>query len=153
MKMMDRALWAISHCPRTAHAVPNREWRCCYGGGPWKKPIKERQPTRQNKRKQHEANKGNDRQATEHDYTKRNGTRRDETKAAAPTQQTEPAQALQLPNLASMDKAQARSASMKPRPRQGQVTVELPREEPPNEKARTEAAEGQEKKGLHPLFN
>ena len=46
-----------------------------------------------------------------------------------------------------MDKEQARSASIKPRPRQGQVTVELPREEPPNEKARTEAAEGQEKEG------
>ena len=60
----------------------------------------------------------------------------------------EPAQALQyLPNLASVDKEQARSASIKPRPRQGQVTEELPREEPPNEKARTEAAEGQEKGG------
>ena len=33
----------------------------------------------------HEANKGNDRQATEHDNTKRNETKRDETKAAAPT--------------------------------------------------------------------
>jgi len=60
----------------------------------------------------------------------------------------EPAQALQyLPNLASVDKEQARSASKKPRPRQGRVTVELPRKEPPNEKARTEAAEGQEKEG------
>ena len=60
----------------------------------------------------------------------------------------ESAQALQyLPNLASVDKEQARSASKKPRPRQGQVTVELPRKEPPNEKARTEAAEGQEKEG------
>ena len=33
----------------------------------------------------HEANKGNERQAMEHDNTKQNGTRRDETKAAAPT--------------------------------------------------------------------
>ena len=57
------------------------------------------------------------------------------------------AQALQLPNLASVDKEQARSASIKPRPRQGQVTVELPREEPPNEKARTEAAKGRRKRG------
>ena len=60
----------------------------------------------------------------------------------------EPAQALQYPpNLASVDKEQARSASIKPRPRQGQVTVELPREEPPNEKARTEAAKGRRKRG------
>ena len=49
---MDRALWAISHCPRTAHAVPNREWRCCYGGGPWKKPIKERRQTRRDETRQ-----------------------------------------------------------------------------------------------------
>ena len=33
----------------------------------------------------HEANKGNDKQATKHDNTKQNGTRQDETKAAAPT--------------------------------------------------------------------
>ena len=33
----------------------------------------------------HEANKGNDKQATKHDDTKQNGTRQDETKAAAPT--------------------------------------------------------------------
>ena len=33
----------------------------------------------------HEANKGNDKQATKHDNTKQNETRRDETKAAAPT--------------------------------------------------------------------
>ena len=33
----------------------------------------------------HEANRSNERQATEHDNTKQNGTRRDETKAAAPT--------------------------------------------------------------------
>ena len=58
----------------------------------------------------------------------------------------EPTQALQyLPNLASVVKEQARSASKKPRPRQGRVTVELPRKEPPNEKARTEAAEGQKR--------
>ena len=33
----------------------------------------------------HEANKGDDKQATKHDDTKQNGTRQDETKAAAPT--------------------------------------------------------------------
>ena len=31
----------------------------------------------------HEANKGNDKQATKHEDTKQNGTRQDETKAAA----------------------------------------------------------------------
>ena len=47
----------------------------------------------------------------------------------------EPAQALQqLLNLASVDKEQARSASIKPGPRQGQVAVELPREEPQRRK-------------------
>ena len=70
------------------------------------------------------------------------------TDSAKGPSSAEPAQALQyLPNLASVDKEQARSASIKPRPRQGQVTVELPREEPPNEKARTEAAKGRRKKG------
>ena len=44
-----------------------------------------------------------------------------------------------------MVREQAKSASIKPRPRQERVAAELPRQDPPKE-ARTEAAKGEREK-------
>ena len=84
---MDRALWAISSPPGGPRsATPETDlviWRWPLEGANKGKTANEAK--RNETETRHEANRSNERQATEHDNTKQNGTRRDETKAAAPT--------------------------------------------------------------------
>ena len=83
---MDRTVWAISSPPGGPRsATPETElviWRWPLEGANKGKTANEAK--RNETETRHEANKGNDRQATKHDDTKQKGTRH-ETKAAAPT--------------------------------------------------------------------
>ena len=80
---MDRALWAISSPPGGPRsATPETDlviWRWPLEGANKGKTANEAK--RNETETRHEANRSNERQATEHDNTKQNGTRRDETKA------------------------------------------------------------------------
>ena len=84
---IGRALWAISSPPGGPRsATPETVlviWRWPLEGANKGKTANEAK--RNETETRHEANRSNERQATEHDNTKQNGTRRDETKAAAPT--------------------------------------------------------------------
>ena len=85
---IGRALWAISSPPGGPRsATPETDlvilWRWPLEGASKGKTANEAK--RNETETRHEANRSNERQATEHDNTKQNGTRPDETKAAAPT--------------------------------------------------------------------